>query len=268
MKLSLGVELLQSPRAVYSARMAPRNIGIFLSAMLVFAACQGVPRNYRASAVKVPSRILFVGNSFTFYNGGLENHVRLLAASARAPREIHTERATKGGATLQILQGLDSVHGKIRDGHYDLVVLQEDLPELKEHNVLPFLEQARLFDLEIRDAGGRTALFMAWPYERLNWIDLAGIEQAHRAVSRELKVPVAPVGAAFQRSLQARPTLAMLGPDREHETIHGTYLAACVLYAVLFGASPEGATYRPPDVSEEAAAFLQAIAWTTVCEWK
>jgi len=212
-------------------------------------------------------RILFVGNSFTYYNGGLDTHFQRLADSAVPPRVLHADRATKGGATLQILQGLGEVHAAIRDGRHDLVILQEDIPELKEHTVVPFLEQVRLFDREIRSTGGRTALFMAWPYERLNWVGLETIAEAHRAIGKELDLPVAPVGMAFRRSLQARPGLAMLGPDREHETIHGTYLAAAVLYGTLFCVSPAGLSYRPDGVSAEEAAFLQAVAWSAVQEW-
>jgi hypothetical protein len=212
-------------------------------------------------------RILFVGNSFTYYNGGLDNHFRRLAESAVPPRVLHAGRATKGGATLEILQGLGEVHAAIRDGGHDRVILQEDIPELREHTVAPFHEQVRLFDREIRDAGGRPVLFMAWPYERLGWVGLETIAEAHRAIGRELDIPVAPVGLAFQRSLQARPGLAMLGPDREHETLHGTYLAAAVMYGTLFEASPEGLSYRPDGVSAEEAAFLQAVAWSAVRAW-
>jgi hypothetical protein len=211
---------------------------------------------------------LFVGNSFTFYHGGIENHVRQLAQSAIPPRVFTADRAAKGGATLKILQEQVWVHEKIREGHYDLVVLQEDIPELTEHTVAPFYEQVRRFDQEIRGIGGKTALFMAWPYERLNWVTLAQIEQAHRAISKELNLPVAPVGTAFQRALKARPGLAMLGSDQEHETLHGTYLAANVIYATIFGVNPGGSTYRPPGVSVEEAAFLQGVAWTTVQEWQ
>ena len=51
-------------------------------------------------------RLLFVGNSLTYYNGGLENHVRLLAASATPARLVEADRATQGGATLRTLHGL------------------------------------------------------------------------------------------------------------------------------------------------------------------
>ena len=243
-------------------------VPLLLAPVLFLASCRSVPQAPLASAMKTPHRILFVGNSFTYYNGGLENHFRQLAESALPPRILIADRATKGGTTLEILQGQEAVHAKIRDGHYDLVVLQEDIPELKEHKVTPFLEQVRLFDREIRDAGGRTALFMAWPYERLNWVGLETIAEAHRAIGKELTLPVGPVGLAFQRSLQARPGLAMLGKDREHESIHGTYLAANVIYATLFAADPTGLTYRPQGVSSDEAAFLQGVAWSVVKEWQ
>jgi hypothetical protein len=213
------------------------------------------------------TRVLFVGNSFTYYNGGLETHVQKLAATLQSPLTLHCDRATKGGATLKILHDLESVHEKIRTGHYDVVVLQEDLPELKEHQTTPFLEQARLFNQEIQAAGASTAFFMAWPYERLNWITLDQIEKAHREIARELNTPVAPVGLAFQRALLARAELPMLGPDKEHETIHGTYLAACVIVSTLFHSSPVGAAYHPEGVSPGDAAFLQAQAWNAVQAW-
>lgn len=215
-----------------------------------------------------PARLLFVGNSFTYYNGGLENHVKALADSAHPPRRIIADRATKGGATLQVLQGLDWVHDKLRAGGYDLVILQEDIPELTEHSVAPFFEQARNFAREIREFRGKPVLFMAWPYARLNWVTLEQIAQAHRVIGKELGVPVAPVGVAFARALRERPGLAMLGRDQEHESLHGTYLAASVIYATIFGQSPKGLTYCPAGLSAEEAGFLQEVAWATVRDWQ
>ncbi|MSR39361.1 MAG: hypothetical protein EXS02_11075 [Planctomycetes bacterium] len=248
--------------------MSHRKLSLVIFPVLLLASCRSAPQAPFSLAMKTPHRILFVGNSFTFYNGGLQGHFKKLSESAHPPRLLIADQATKGGATLKILQGQESIHRKIREGHYDLVVLQEDIPELIEHDVAPFLEQVRLFDREIRGAGGNTALFMAWPYERLNWVGLAVIAEAHLAIGKELNVPVAPVGLAFQQSLQARPGLAMLGKDREHETIHGTYLAANVIYATIFLVSPLGLSYHPQGVSAEEAAFLQGIAWSAVKDWK
>ncbi len=255
------------PRAALSLTMTRLTLALLVAPMLWFAPGRAGAQSPLAPPAQAPQRILFVGDSFTHCNGGLENHFRLLAESAQPPRVVYTERATKGGATLKILQGLEAVHAKIQTGHYDLVILQEDIPELTEHEVTPFLEHARQFDREIRGTGARTALFMAWAYERLNWVSLDTIAEAHRALAKELSLPVAPVGIALARALAARPGLAMLGQDREHQTMHGTYLAANVIYATVFGVSPAGLSYLPPGVSAEEAAFLQSIAWSAVQEW-
>ncbi len=212
-------------------------------------------------------RLLFLGNSFTYYNGGLETHVRLLAQGAKTPLLMEADRVTKGGATLKILQGIPEVHTAIQSGRYDWVILQDDIPEFVDHNLSHFAEEVRRLQDEIKPTGARTALFMAWPYQRLNWVSLEQIENAHRTVGRENGIPVAPVGSAFRQSLLLQPSLAMLAPDREHETIHGTYLAACVILATVTGINPVGATYRPAGISAAEASHLQQIAWTGVQSW-
>jgi hypothetical protein len=224
--------------------------------------------NRRQTLSKFPDKILFVGNSFTYFNNGVENHVRELAASASPPRLIKADSTTQGGATLRIHYGRSEVHDTIREGAYDVVILQEDIPELTEHSVEPFFRHARLFDKDIGNAGAKTMFFMTWPYERLNWITLEDIAQAHDIISTELNAFVAPVGIAFQRARVERPDLAMLVNDKEHESIHGTYLAASVIYASLFGENPQGLPYTPAGVSAQEAAFLQRIAWETVQEWQ
>ena len=227
----------------------------------LLTACHSPRPAVSPSASTSPMRLLFVGNSLTYYNGGLENHVRLLAASATPPRLVEADRATQGGATLRTLHGLARVHERIRTGRYDRVILQDDIPEFPEHRIDPFDEFVRLFHSEIRATGARTVLFMAWPYERLGWISLESIAEAHHRIGAELGLPVAPVGLALRRSLEARPGLPMLGPDGEHESLHGTYLAACVIYSTVFEANPVGLPYHPEGVSAEEAAFLQTIAW-------
>ena len=53
--------------------------------------------------------------------------------------------------------------------------------------------------------------------------------------------------------------------DGSHPTEQGTYLAACVFYAVIFRQSPKGLTYQA-GLTKETATFLQQIAGTTVLD--
>ncbi len=259
-----GKKTLLAPIAASILKRSP--LLLLLMCILLLPACQsGKPSE---AARPAPRKLLFVGDSFTFSNGGLDHHVRELAASAQPPRQIVADSDTQGGAPLRVLFGRPSVHEKIRQGGYDVVILQDDIPEYTEHSPAAFHEFSRRFDQEIKAAGAKTCLFMAWPYERLNWVTLEEIDQAHQTASRELGASAAPVGVAFARSLKARPTLPMLGSDKEHESNPGTYLAACVIYATIFQENPQGLAYRPEGVSSEEAEFLQRIAWETVSAWR
>ena len=221
-----------------------------------------------AVAPKLPGKILFIGNSLTYYNGGLDHHLEKLAASADPPLVIKANRFTQSGASLEKLWRkycLGRATNHIDIGAYDAVVLQEDLPETDVHR---FHQYARQFDAEIKKAGARPILFMAWSYKRLGWITMEEISQAHRVIATELGIDVAPVGLAWQRAMKDRPGLDLYAADREHPSIYGTYLAANVVYATVFGRSPVGLAFFPSGMIESEAAFLQRIAWKTVQEYQ
>jgi hypothetical protein len=60
----------------------------------------------------------------------------------------------------------------------------------------------------------------------------------------------------------------MKGPDREHTSIYGTYLATCIVFATIYDRDPSGFAYVPSGVTVEEAAFLQRIAWQTVQDYR
>jgi hypothetical protein len=59
------------------------------------------------------------------------------------------------------------------------------------------------------------------------------------------------------------PALDLWQEDGSHPTQTGTYLAACVFYAVIFHESPEGLTYTGR-LPKEVALELQTIAANSV----
>ena len=181
---------------------------------------------------------------------------------------IEADTVLHMGAELEEIWEYSVAREKIDKGAYDVVVLQEDISLT---DVDTFHEYARKFDAEIKETGAETVLFMAWSYERLGWITMEEIAQAHRDIATELGVDVAPVGLAWQRAMEERPDLDMYGSDREHPSIYGTYLAINVVYATVFEKSPIGLAYLPSEgggMTEEEAAFLQRIAWETIQEYQ
>jgi len=192
--------------------------------------------------------------------------VRNLAASEDPARTIETERLVGSGVTLEH----HVQHGalrRIRDGDWDIVVLQEYVPGIASRSIDTFFANARLLDTAARESGGRTVLYMTWP-ERLHaWASLDDIAAAHRQLASELGATVAPVGIAMERALAERPDMAFLDWDGVHTTWEGAYLAAATIYAALFQRSPEGLPYHL-GISDADAMFLQRIAWETVSDWQ
>jgi len=208
-----------------------------------------------------PRKILFIGNSLTYSNDGIYSHLKNLTASGNPPVEIQADSATVGGQYFKTLwEQFPEPRRAIARG-YDVVVLQEDLPETK---VADFRAYAPKFVEEIRKTGARPVLLMAWGYRRLGWISTDEIAQAHREVGKELGVDVAPVGVAWERVMKERPDLNLFKPDFEHPNILGTYLETVVVYSTVFRKNPADLPYAPPGVTADAAAFLKKIAWETV----
>ena len=206
-------------------------------------------------------RILFIGNSLTFWNEGLYFHIERLAASDTPPVAIATGRSVVPGAFLKSLWERREPREAIASRKYNVVVLQEDLPET---TVEDFREHARRFVANAREAGVRPILLMAWAYERLGWITVDEIARAHRAAAAELNVEVAPVGLAWKRALELRPDLNLYAADREHPSLHGTYLSTAVVYATVLERNPTGLPYAPANVAAKDAQFLQNVAWEAV----
>lgn len=201
-----------------------------------------------------PLRVLFVGNSLTYFNNGIDYHLRGLAPDLQAVSvsqsgysfKYHTEDA----ATLQA----------IRNGPWNYVILQ-DQSQLPVINPSFSEYYAKALAQVVRDSGSQPMLMMTW--ERRDSLDQGvnthNLAKAYNALGEVLGAPVAPVGLAFEQAYRGRPDLA-LAADDAHPTVYGTYLAACVLYGFLQHQSPVGLVYRDPAISVEDAAFLQQTA--------
>ena len=95
----------------------------------------------------------------------------------------------------------------------------------------------------------------------------ARIFAEYSKVARNTHARLVPAGQAWARALEEDPHAPLFAPDGSHPSAAGTYLAACVFYAVLTGRSPVGLTARPSSISAQEAAGWQAIAWRTSADF-
>jgi hypothetical protein len=238
-----------------------------------------------------PIKVLFIGNSLTYYNN-LPHLLEHLAASSDVPRKLRTKLVGFGGATLHDHWQRGNALKAIRDEAWDYVVLQEQssLGTVYMVNgtrwITPdpefFHQYARLFDEEIRQSGARTIFFLTWARQDSPPREQAALSYAYMQIAGELKAMVAPVGIAWQDARMGESELSLYLGDGSHPSSKGSYLAACVFYALIYQRSPFGLTARISgnpiddrgvidlnrtvtlvDLSEADANWLQRVAWQT-----
>lgn len=207
-------------------------------------------------------RILFIGNSYT-YGNDLPKMLAELAEAGGQPRIRH-ERETPGGCTLEKHLADGKAPEKIKSGKWDWVVLQEQSTRCHADPARMAADAAKL-DREIRAAGGKTILYMTWAPSAKPEIQKA-ITESYLKAGKDIGAVVAPAGRAWEKALAAEPKPVLHAADGRHPSRTGTYLTACVFYAVLYGKSPVGLPGKPGGLGDEEAKKLQAVAWSVVGE--
>ncbi len=210
--------------------------------------------------------VLFVGNSFTYYNNSLHNHYRALLRSA-LPEVAAAGRARimtiSGGQLPEHRAGLPAM---LASENWDVVVLQgHSRGPIEPETAAAFRQAARDYAGLIRARGAEPVFFMTWAYTDKPEMT-ALLDAAYTGIGEELGARVVPVGLAFARATAERPDIALRTADARHPSLAGSYLAACTFFAALQGRSPQGIEYTA-GLDLEVAAYLQQLAWQTVDDY-
>jgi hypothetical protein len=215
-------------------------------------------------------RVLFVGNSFTFRNS-LPALVRDLAAGDPGATPIISVEYAAPGWSLHQANKDDGLGELLQEVHWDVVVLQEkswllSLPEERWRREM--YPAARDLRDKISAAGARTVLFMTWGYARGDrWHEphdtyaaMQGrLAYGYSKLGAELGAQVAPAGLAWAEALRREPSLDLWAGDGQHPGRLGSYLAACVFYAMFSGREPTRSRFTA-GVEPRQAHLLQQIA--------
>ena len=193
-------------------------------------------------------RVLFVGNSTTYYNG-MPQTVQKLAEGDPGGRPLFAVSYTRPGWALWKASRDDRLANLIQEVPWNTVVLQEHGAlataslERRSRMTNPYV---RALQSTIEARGARTMLFMNW-WQR-EGSDLAAV----------LGLPVVPVGPAVAQAYQRRPDLQLIRKD-EHFTRAGSFLAASLFYVYVARRNPARSSFTA-GLSEQDGAFLKNLA--------
>jgi hypothetical protein len=196
-------------------------------------------------------RVLFVGNSITYWNDTPRLVSRLAEEDRGAKIPLFAVSFTRPGWTLRDSTGDNTLWRLLAGTKWDAVVLQEQTtlanssPSVVGQESVPAALRLHQFAAA---RGAQTVIFMNWPWRYRG--DLA--EQLDHVL-------VAPVGPAASEASRRRPDLNLLDDDGHHPSRAGSYLAACVLYAALTGRDPRASTFTA-GLRRADARFLQQVA--------
>ncbi len=234
-----------------------------------------------ASTAKAPEAILWVGNSFFYYNNSMHGHYGRLVTSAGMRQRSTSATLSGSGLDWHDMESLLRPNGlgrysfvgdnEIRFNppgrQYDTVIMM-DCSQCPVHPQLQpvFFDTVRKNAQLLAKAGVRPVLFMSWAYKDKPEM-IKGLADAYVRAGKDNGTLVIPAGLAFAKAVSRRADVELWEADKRHPSLAGTYLATCTVFATLTGKSPVGLSYTaglPADV----ATLLQQAAWDTVQEFQ
>lgn len=193
-----------------------------------------------------PLRILWIGNSYSFYND-LPRTLTMMAMAAGEHRVPAISAALVPGEFLRghVLRG-DVL--KALEQRWDYVVLQDNSmgPITLPDSTIKYGTQ--LGELAKR-AGARVLLYVTWPRQATPQTAnvLLG---TYTKLATEIGGTVVPVGPAWMQMREESPSSVLYMEDGSHPTPIGSYIAAATFYRVLYGKPVTGVlpyTFRTTD---------------------
>lgn len=231
----------------------------------------------QSAASGPPQSLLWVGNSFFYYNNSLHGHVGRLATSGQVRVRGTSVTISGSGIDWHDLPSLlrpdglgrysfvgdNEVRFNAPGRPFDTVVMM-DCSQCPTHPKLKsaFTDTVARNAATLKAQGMRGVLFMSWAYKDKPEMTQQ-LADAYTAAAKANGMKVIPAGLAFARAIAAKPDLDLYVADKRHPSLAGTYLAACTTYAALWGKNPVGLSYTaglPADVVR----VLQTAAWDTV----
>ena len=261
--------------ALLRAAAAATSLAVALTLALMITRTSGA-----AQSSAKPMRVLFIGNSYTYVNNLPGVLIDMAAASHQSVFEPTV--VLVGGSTLEAHLTRGDAMREIEKGGWDFVVVQEQSTRPMDAPA-SFFRDVPTFAAAVKKTGARMVLYESWARETSPQLQDSLSRMYHQA-AKESNALLAHVGEAWAayrvtEQVTAPEHSALFIADGSHPSQAGTYVAACVFYATLYGKSPVGlppvarnGRQQPPvgptldsphdSISAPLAAKLQRLAWS------
>jgi len=224
-------------------------------------------------------KVCFLGNSYTYVN----DMPGVISSIATADgNTLIKDQNTPGGYTLNGHSTNAASLDKISSNTWDYVVLQDQsqFPSFPyAQTSVDVFPKAVILSDSIRSVNPCSVplFFNTWGREigDAQWDSINSFEKmnnrlfiAYDHMANVNNGKLSPVGIGFRQVFDDASAVVTHGDlysgDGSHPSIHGTYLAACIFYNVIFESTPVGSTFLPSGVTQSQADYLQGVAYHVV----
>jgi hypothetical protein len=247
-------------------KMQKKKILSVLCCFIIFITGCSTEKSSENKKSRACQRILFLGNSYTYVNDLPKTFAQLADAGGHC---VETGMIAKGGWTLAHHANSSETISAIQSSKWNYVVMHEQsqIPSIEESRKYTMYPSLRYLVPIIKQSSATPIFFLTWAH-RNGWPDRGlsdyesmqfQIAQGYKEIAHELDVLVAPVGLVWSQARKQYSELDLWQADGSHPSEQGTYLSACVFYAVIFHQSAEGLKYRG-SISKDNAHRIQKTA--------
>lgn len=174
-------------------------------------------------------KILFVGNSLTYFNN-LPELVELEAASKDI--DLKANSITKGNYAIVDHWADGIVQQEIKSQQYDFVVIQQG-PSSQEEGYQMLMDGGKDYANLCEANDTQLAYFMVWP-SRQYYYTFDGVIRNYTESAKANNALLCPVGKIWKEHFDVTNDFSYYGPDGFHPSLEGSKVAAEVIVKSLF----------------------------------
>lgn len=251
----------------------------FAATFLLLFCCLASDNISSKEQTNIYNRILFVGNSFTYYNNNLHTHLgNLLRSNQQYYRGVTRLRsATLSGSKL--IENWFTIKSLVRNANkkWDLVIMHGHSSSfMTAEKTEEYRKNVKKISKYLEGKNIKTGLLMTWAYKNKPEM-LANLKSGYTRLAKETNSLLIPAGIAFAKVQKLHPNIELYSKDIlnyidgepvykkdiKHPSVAGTYLTACLVYSLI----TEQSAYQLPyhyTLDIKTAHILQNIAYEII----
>jgi hypothetical protein len=173
-------------------------------------------------------RVLFVGNSLTYFNN-LPELVKKVAAADGMKLTVESIAYPDYALMDHLAEG--KVQKKLKSEKFDFVVVQQG-PSSQAEGMEWLLNASFILSPLCKEKGIDLVFYMVWP-GKSRMQDFPAVYRNYKLAADTTNSIFSPAGQAWIEAWSASPNLALYGVDNFHPSYNGSLLAAIVIYGSI-----------------------------------